>query len=145
VGEIICFDAVNLRKTMSRDFKFSRSSVEFLRIHIWLTPLLKTSISYSMRALNQLRRLAPELFSSTAQDAMIYYQLIRYRSHWCRHITHVLLNSIQVQKMYQFKFWKGFVGTIFLGRKVTLAKKFEIWTISVSALIKEIINIFSHK
>jgi hypothetical protein len=56
-----------------------------------------------------LRKLAPELFSSTAQDALMYYLLVRYRLHWCRHIAHVLLDSIQVQKMWKFikRVWWG--------------------------------------
>jgi hypothetical protein len=78
---------------------------------VWIFRLFDYIKCYS----NNLRMLAPELFSSTAQDAIIYYKLVRYRSHWCRYIEHVLLNSNQVQKMWKFKFWKDFVGTIFWG------------------------------
>jgi hypothetical protein len=77
-----------------------------------------------------LKRLAPEPFSSTAQNAIIYYWMVRYRSHWCKHIAHVLLNSNQVQQNVQVQILIGFCRDYILGRKVTSARKFEIWKIS---------------
>jgi hypothetical protein len=48
------------------------------------------------------------------------------------YIAHVLLNSIQVPNNVQVivQILKGLYRDYILGRKVTLAKKFEIWTIS---------------
>jgi hypothetical protein len=56
--------------------------------------------------------------------------LIPQAQTYCTCLTELIPGT---KKMCQFKFWKGFVGTNILGRNVTLAKKFKIWTISVSA------------
>jgi hypothetical protein len=48
--KVIDFDAVDLRK--NGDFKFSRSSFGFLRIHIWLTPLLAYTVAQHIRSLS---------------------------------------------------------------------------------------------
>jgi hypothetical protein len=47
---MICFDAVNFREKKTWDFKFSKSSFEFLRIHIWLTPLLEYAVEQYLRS-----------------------------------------------------------------------------------------------
>jgi hypothetical protein len=47
--------------------------------------------------------------------------------------------NVQIQNL------KGFCRDYILGRKVTLAKKFEIFEIHSFCIIKEFINIFSHK
>jgi hypothetical protein len=69
--------------------------------------------------------LAPELFTTTAQDAKftIYW-------HWCSHIAHVLLNSIQIQNNMTVQILKGFHRDYILERNVYLTKKLEIWLIS---------------
>jgi hypothetical protein len=65
---------------------------------------------------NGLRRLAPELFSSTAKDAIIYYSiLIPLVQTYCTSLTELCPGT---KKMCHFKFWKGFAGTIFWGGRL---------------------------
>jgi hypothetical protein len=69
--------------------------------NIWCGIFLPTMLTF-LNVLKsnaiKLRKLAPELFRMIAQDAIINYWMVRYRSDWCRHIAHVLPNAIQIQK-----------------------------------------------
>jgi hypothetical protein len=73
-----------------------------------------------------LRKIAPELFSTTTQDARINYLLVRYWSQWYSHTPHVLLNSIQ---MCLSNFEKV-LRELYFGAGVCLTKNVEFWMIS---------------
>jgi hypothetical protein len=95
---------------------------------IWRV-LLKRLFAFNSR----LRNLAPELFRTTAQDAYCYNPLLRYRAHWCRHIAHVLLYAIQIQKIVILQ---GFCLKGSFSQRVRNLNNFFI--------ITEIIIIFTH-
>jgi hypothetical protein len=85
-----------------------------------------------------------ELFRTATQNAIIYSLLDLCQSHPCRHIAHVLLNSIQVQKnVPSVQSLKGFseglyfgVEARFLWPKSLKSEQFH----RVCLYIKEIIN-----
>ena len=74
---------------------------------------------------------------TTAQDATTKYLLVQYWPHWCKHITHVQLNPVQLKIFVSIQILKGFGRDYILWRKDWLIRKHD-FTVSISSNIPSI-------
>jgi hypothetical protein len=80
---IWCFQ---FKKKKPRDFKFSKSSFKFLRIHIWLAPLLEYAVEQYLWS--------DSFIAASSLVSNKDVKLIRYQF-WCTRCEFRLLNYLQ--------------------------------------------------